>query len=74
MNTIVEVSFQIGIDGRDAAAMADALRQHILSFGLDLAVLALVREEAATIGNSQEGLEDWRVTGLEVLHCERVTL
>lgn len=71
MNTIVEVSFQIGIDGRDAVAMADALRQHILNFGLDLAVLALVREEGATIGSE---LEDWRVTGLEVLHCERVTL
>lgn len=71
MYQIIEVSFQIGIDGHAAAAMADALRQRILSFELDLAVLALVREEAKVIGGE---LDDWRVTGLEVLHCERVTL
>jgi hypothetical protein len=72
MTHMITVTFQAGLDGRDASAMAGALRQHILNFRLDLAVLAVMREEAGTIANSQAGLDDWRITGLEVLSCEEV--
>ena len=70
--TRIIFTIEIGIDGNDAAAMGDALRQRIADFRLDLPVLAVVRKEAAATASDQAGagLNDWRVTGIGVLNVE----